>query len=282
LGTFVSASCAADDLCEAVDDRGAFYAHTDGSWVPFGYGLGAGAVARGGVYALSCASEGFCAFGLPRAGVVTFAGVIRRGMNYFARPPGSKLLRLAVSCVPTFCAAVDRSGLATTLRVRSSTGLPSGLPTEILGYEDAMFARTSRYPDIKSVAASVTASSVTERGRCPSGGAADGVDRSYTQTAHSLTQVPCPGRGASRVRRVPLSYLGTALARYRNYKPLLTVLGDLADRVGGLIDPHSATTSAYATSSELVVQYAEGRHGYLHTVIIQRRGHRLIVHRWFY
>jgi hypothetical protein len=276
--TPAAVSCAAADLCEAVDNRGAFYAYTDGSWVPFGYGLSGGA----GSYSLSCASETVCAFGLPRLGITTFAGVIDRGTNYFVWPSRQKVLRLAVSCIPTFCAAVDRSGLADAFSVSSSTGLPSGLPTAILNYEDAMFAATNLYPDIKAFAVSVTASTVTERGRCASATAADGLDQSYTQTAHSLMEVTCRGHARSRARRVPLSYLDTVLARYRNYKPLLTVLGDLAARVGGLDDPHANTTSAYATSSELVVQYAEGRHGYLHTVIIQRRRHRLSVHRWFY
>jgi hypothetical protein len=76
-----------------------------------------------------------------------------------------------------------------------------------------------------------------------------------------------------------LNYLVTALARDRNYKPLLTVLGTLADRVGGIDEPYAATTSAYTTSSELVVHYAEGPHGSLETVVIQRRRHGLMVHR---
>jgi hypothetical protein len=277
-GTPVAVSCAAADLCEAVDDRGALYAHTDGSWVPFGYGLGGGA----GAYSLSCASETVCAFGLPRLGIVTFAGVIDSGTDYFVWPPRPKVLSLAVSCIPNFCAAVDRSGLANAVPVSSSAGLPSGLPTAILNYEDAMFAATDLYPDIKAFAASVTANTVTERGRCSSVAAAGGFDQSYTQTAHSLTEVTCRVHARSRVRRVPLSHLDTVLARYRNYKPLLTVLGDLAARVGGLDDPHATTTSVYATGSELVAQYAGGRHGYLHTVIIERRRHRLMFHRWFY
>jgi hypothetical protein len=45
-GTPVAVSCVAGDLCEAVDDRGAFYAYTDGGWAPFGYGPGASACAR--------------------------------------------------------------------------------------------------------------------------------------------------------------------------------------------------------------------------------------------
>jgi hypothetical protein len=236
----------------------------------------------GGAYSLSCASETVCAFGVRRLGIVTFAGVIDSGANYFVPPPRRKAISLAVSCIPTFCAAVDRSGLANTFPVSSSAGLPSGLPTAILNYEDAMFAATNRYPHIKPVAASVTANTVTERGRCSSDAAAGGLDQFYTQTAHSLTEVACRVHTRLRVRRVPLSYLDTVLARYRNYKPLLTVLGDLADRVGGLDDPHATTRSVYVTSSELVVQYAGGRHGYLQTVIIERRRHRLIVYRRFY
>ena len=277
-GTPVAVSCAAADLCEAVDDRGAFYAYTEGSWVPFGYALGA----RTGQYALSCGSETVCAFGLPRLGIATFAGVIDRGTRYFARPPMPRMLKLEVSCIPSFCAAVDRSGLADAFSVRSSTGLPSELPRAILEYEDAMFAATGRDPHIEAFAASVTADSVTERGRCTSAAPTRRLDQSYTQTAHSLIEVSCRAAAGSRVRRFPLSYLDTPLARYRNYRPLLTVLGDLADRVAGLDDPHSNATSAYVTSSELIVHYAEGPHGYLHTVIIERRRHGITAYRWFY
>jgi hypothetical protein len=277
-GTPVAVSCAAADLCEAVDNRGALYAYTDGSWVPFAYGLGGGV----GAYSLSCASEAVCAFGLPRLGVVTFAGVIDSGASYFVWPAGPKVLRLAVSCVPTFCAAVDRSGLANAFPVSSSTALPSRLPTAILDYEDAMFAATSLDPKIHASAVYVTATTVTERGRCSSAAAAGGVDRSYTQTAHALTEVTCRVHGRAGVRRFRLSYLDTALARYRNYKPLLTVLGDLADRIAALDNPHATTTSVYATSSELVVQYAEGPHGYLEGLIIKRHRHRLTVQSWVY
>jgi hypothetical protein len=246
--------------------------------VPFAYGSGGGA----GSYSLSCSSETVCAFGLPRLGVTTFAGVIDPGANYFVWPPQPKALSLAVSCIQTFCAAVDRSGLANTFRVSSPTTLPSDLPTAILRYEDAMFAAPRRYPNVTAVAASVTAGTVTEQGRCPSGTPAGGLDQSYRQTTHSLTEVACPGHTRARVRRLPLSYLHTVLARYRNYRPLLAVLGDLAARIGGLHDPHGTTTSVYATSSELVARYIEGPHGYLETVIIKRHRHGLMVHRWFY
>lgn len=274
-GTAVAVSCAASDLCEAVDDRGAFYAYTNGSWVPFAYGDAGG----DGTYSLSCASEAICAFGVPRVGIITFAGVID---SYYALPPKAGAHGPAVSCVPTFCAAVDRSGLANAFPVPSSNALPSGLPTAVLKYEDAMFAAPNRYPNIKPVVASVTDTTVTEHGRCPLGAAVGGLDQSYRQTSHSLTEVTCPAHTKGRVRRVSLGYLDTPLARYRNYKPLLTVLGDLADRVAGLNDPHGTTTSVYTTSSELVVQYAGGPHGYIHTLILERHRHRLITYTWFY
>jgi hypothetical protein len=253
-------TCASADFCEAVDAIGGLYAYTDGSWVPFGYAL----PAAGGQHSLSCASLFMCAVSMPVDGVATDAGVNRTGVGYFELPKRTavrqKPLYLTVSCVSSFCAAVSRSGLASTY-TSPPLGtvlkfLIRGALLQIASYEDATLLPP---PYINPVVASVRPDRLAERAKCLN----PNTLGSITQDSSGLTETTCRIDGRSYVYRTAKRQLGTTLAPFRNYKPLLTVLGDAAAMVANASGSHGETTSAYATRVELRVRYARGGPGEL-------------------
>jgi hypothetical protein len=271
-------TCAAVDLCEAVDYLGAFYAYTDGTWVPFGYAFGGGG---NGAHSISCGSVTLCAIGTPRLGVAAEFGVNVDGVGVFdfVRPT-RKNLNIAVSCVPNFCGAVDRSGLASTTTYPANyirSIIPSNVLATIESYENAMFAGGFvNLPGILAVDASMSATSLRIDGSCPRGPL-----QGYTlvrQTEDSKKRVDrwCPDRGKpGLVVRTPKHKLETVLAPYRNYRPLLTVLGDAAAQLAHVREPHASASYVHATKTELLVRYSAGPAGYLKQLDLRVRNHHL-------